>query len=110
MPRGRRPSTAALTKPGAMNAIEQSLGPQNITVTGVPIDSHFAQVMVVADYRMKRLGMNLDASPVPGLTSYVQLLGGQLGLATEKRNFGPAYQKAGEVHEIANQAHHYLNH
>lgn len=57
-------------------SIEQALGPQTVTITGLPPTTHFAHVMVAADYRMKRLGMNLDASPVPGLTSYVQLLGG----------------------------------
>jgi len=56
--------------------IEKVLGPQMITVSGLATTSHFAHVMVAADYRMKRIGMNLDPSGVPGLTSYVQLLGG----------------------------------
>jgi len=59
---------------GAMNAIEQALGPQTITVTGVPIDSHFAQVMVAADYRMKRLAMNFDRAPVTGMPSFMELI------------------------------------
>lgn len=53
--------------------IEQALGPQMITVGGVPATTHFAHVLVAADYRMKRLGMALDSSPVPGLTSYLQM-------------------------------------
>jgi len=56
--------------------IEKVLGPQMVTVSGLATTSHFAHVMVAADYRMKRIGMNLDPSPVRGLTSYVQLLGG----------------------------------
>ncbi|MGC3968381.1 MAG: DUF1598 domain-containing protein [Pirellulales bacterium] len=56
--------------------IEQALGPQAVTVTGLPATSHFAHVLVAADYRMKRLGMNLDQSPIAGFTSYLQLLGG----------------------------------
>jgi hypothetical protein len=56
--------------------IEQALGPQVITVGGVPATTHFAHVLVAADYRMKRIGMNFDPSPVPGLSSYIQLLGG----------------------------------
>ena len=40
--------------------IEQALGPQTITVSGIPATTHFAHVLVAADYRMKRLGMNLD--------------------------------------------------
>ncbi len=55
-------------------AIEQSLGPQNISVTGVPADSRFARVLVAADYRMKRLGMNFEKAPVAGLSSYLQLV------------------------------------
>ena len=56
--------------------IEQTLGPQTITVTGVPGDSHFARVMVAADYRMKRLAMDFEASPVPGLPSYMKMVKG----------------------------------
>jgi Protein of unknown function (DUF1598) len=54
--------------------IEKSLGPQTISVSGVPGSSHFALVMVSADYRMKLLGMNLEASPVSGMPSYLQML------------------------------------
>ncbi|HEX4149524.1 MAG TPA: DUF1598 domain-containing protein [Pirellulales bacterium] len=54
--------------------IEQLLGPQTITITGVPATSHFARIMVVADYRMKRLGMKLDPPPIPGLLSYVDMI------------------------------------
>lgn len=56
------------------SAIEKTLGPQNITVTGVPPTSHFAQVLVAADYRMKRLAMNLDSAPVRGLPSYLDMI------------------------------------
>ena len=54
--------------------IEQQLGPQEISVTGVPGTSHFARVMVAADYRMKRVSMNLEPSPVPGLTSFITMI------------------------------------
>ena len=54
--------------------IEQLLGPQTITITGVPATSHFARVLVAADYRMKRLGMKLDPPPIPGLPSYVDMI------------------------------------
>ncbi len=55
--------------------IEQLLGMQQISVEGVPATSHFAQVLVAADYRMKRLGMNFDPPP-PGikLPSYLQMI------------------------------------
>jgi hypothetical protein len=50
------------------------LGPQKIKVTVVPDTSHFARVMVAADYRMKRLGMGFDRSPVKGMPSYMQMV------------------------------------
>ncbi|MBX3412488.1 MAG: DUF1598 domain-containing protein [Pirellulales bacterium] len=56
-----------------MAALEEQLGPQQISVGGVPADSHFARVLVAADYRMKRLGMGFDPSPVPGMPSFLQM-------------------------------------
>jgi hypothetical protein len=54
--------------------MEQLLGPQQITLTGVPPGSHFARVLVAADFMMKRLGMNFEAAPIEGLPSYMQML------------------------------------
>ncbi|MEN6452524.1 MAG: DUF1598 domain-containing protein [Thermoguttaceae bacterium] len=54
--------------------IEEALGMQQISVTGVPDSSHFARVLVAADYQMKRIGMNLDRSPIRELPSYLQML------------------------------------
>jgi hypothetical protein len=51
------------------------LGMQQITVEGVPATSHFAQVLVAADYRMKCLGMNLQPPPKGvKLPSYLQMV------------------------------------
>jgi hypothetical protein len=58
-----------------ISAIEQAMGPQNITVGGIPADSRFANVLVAADYRMKRLGMNMEESPVKGMPSFLELGG-----------------------------------
>lgn len=66
--RNLRPSEAGL------KAIEQQVGDQLVTVTGVRPTSHFARVMVSADYRMKRIAMDLERSPVANLPSYMQLL------------------------------------
>jgi hypothetical protein len=55
-------------------AMEDALGPQNVTVGGVPAGSRFARVLVAADYRMKRIGMGLDESGVAGLPSYLSLI------------------------------------
>ncbi len=55
------------SKPSIRNrpsaGIAEVMGMQQITVEGVPATSHFAQVLVAADYRMKCLGMNLQAPP-----------------------------------------------
>ena len=57
-----------------LREMEQAVGPQTITLTGVSPQSHFAQVLVAADWQMKRLGMGLAAAPVAGLTSYLEML------------------------------------
>jgi hypothetical protein len=54
--------------------IEQALGPQTISVNGVPDTSHFARVMVAADYRMKRLAMHFERPPVQELPSFLDMM------------------------------------
>lgn len=56
------------------SAMEQAMGPQNITINGLPPTSRFANVMVAADYRMKRLGLKMDPAPVEGMKSYLETL------------------------------------
>ena len=55
-------------------SMEDALGPQQVTVGGVPADTHFAQVLVAADYRMKRIGMGLESSGVAELPSYLSMV------------------------------------
>lgn len=55
-------------------AVKQAFGPQMVTLKGAPDTSHFARVLVAADYRMKRLAMNLEKSPVRGFGSYLDLI------------------------------------
>jgi len=66
-PHGRDPQTVA-------RGLESALGMQRISVEGVPATSHFARVLVAADYRMKRIAMNFDPSPVRGLPNYLQMV------------------------------------
>ena len=54
--------------------IEQQLGPQKISVTGVADSSHFARVMVAADYRMKRMAMDIEPAPIHGLPGFMQMM------------------------------------
>ncbi len=56
--------------------IEQALGPQVIRLEGLPEESHFARVLVSADYRMKRLAMGFEPAPVRGMPSFLQMTSG----------------------------------
>ncbi len=53
---------------------EEAMGPQVVSVSGVPATSHFARVMVAADFRMKRLAMNMQTAPIAGMPSYLQMM------------------------------------
>ena len=53
---------------------ESALGPQTVSVSGVPGTSHFARVMVAADFRMKRLAMNFQPAPVDNMPSFLHLM------------------------------------
>ena len=54
--------------------IEEALGPQTISIHGVPTSSRFANVLVAADYRMKRLAMNFEPAPVKNMPSYLEMV------------------------------------
>lgn len=54
--------------------IQEQLGPQEVSVTGVPETSHYARVMVAADYQMKRIGMGTQAAPIRGLPSFIEMI------------------------------------
>lgn len=51
------------------------LGMQDVRVFGVPPDSHFAEALVEADYRMKMLSIGKETAPVKGLKSHLALIG-----------------------------------
>lgn len=47
--------------------------PQEVSVLGIPFDTHFGHVLVTADYDMKRLVDGSDALGLPGLESVMGL-------------------------------------
>jgi hypothetical protein len=47
-----------------INGMKQALGLQTVTINGISPKTHFAQVMVEADYRMKLIGIGLEPPPV----------------------------------------------
>jgi hypothetical protein len=55
-------------------AVENAMGQQTITIKGVPDSSHFARVLIAADYRMKRLAMAFDKPPIEGLPDFLSMM------------------------------------
>jgi hypothetical protein len=47
-----------------VDALRQALGKQVVSIQGVPANSHFGQVLVEADYRMKMIGLGLERPTV----------------------------------------------
>ena len=54
--------------------MREAFGPQLVRLTGLPGNSHMANVLLAADYQMKRYGMNLEQAPVKGMPSYVDMI------------------------------------
>lgn len=59
--------------PSMQPKVEKAMGQQNIRLTGVPVDSRFSQVLVAADYKMKRLGMGLEPAPIENFPSFMEI-------------------------------------
>ena len=55
-----------------VDGLRESLGLQVITLGGIPATTHFAHVMVEADYRMKLIGIGLEEPPAR-IQSYISL-------------------------------------
>ena len=76
-----------------VTGLKTSLGPQRVSVQGVSPASHYAQVLVEADYRMKLIGIGLERPPV-ALKSWVDLAAGGAVAANglQRWYFVPEYQ------------------
>ncbi|MAG92629.1 MAG: hypothetical protein CMJ48_02590 [Planctomycetaceae bacterium] len=83
------PATAGVIR-GRYQRMKRILGMQNVSVTGVPEDSHYARVLVAADYRMKLISLGLEKPGVRGLSSHLSLLKGG-GNAIQRWWFTPLY-------------------
>lgn len=67
------------SKPNTFNSAlarqaEEVMGPQEISLTGIPKDSRYARTLVSADFKMKRLSMGLERTPayMPSLLEMAQ--------------------------------------
>lgn len=70
--------------------VEAALGPQNVTIKGVSLDSELARTMVAADYRLKRIAMGHESAGVPEIHSYVEMMT-SAGAATPRWWLAPKY-------------------
>ncbi len=66
------PSTPAAIQQ-RFQQLARILGNQVVTVQGVPAESHFAHVLVEADYRMKLIAVGVERPKVTGLRSQMDL-------------------------------------
>jgi hypothetical protein len=73
--------------------MQQALGLQTVRVDGVSPATHFAHVMVEADYRMKLIGIGLERPPVK-MSTWVELASSQsvAANALQRWYFVPDYQ------------------
>jgi hypothetical protein len=76
-----------------VRGLKESLGPQAVSVQGVSPATHFAQVLVEADYRMKLIGIGLERPPVP-MKSWIDLAtaGSVAANALQRWYFVPDYE------------------
>ena len=59
--------------PDLAGRVAEAYGPQQISLTGVPKDSRFSQVLVAADYKMKRYAMGLEQAPIEDFPSLLEI-------------------------------------
>lgn len=76
-----------------VSGMQQALGMQTVRVNGVSPATHFAHVMIEADYRMKLIGIGLEPPPVK-MSTWVQLASSQsvAANALQRWYFVPDYQ------------------
>lgn len=76
-----------------VDGLRAAMGMQTVRVIGVSPATHFAQVLVEADYRMKLIGLGIERPPVK-LTTYVDKLTPAMGRhnALTRWYFVPDYQ------------------
>ena len=91
MNRFRRSIGARATPAYIVDGMQTSLGMQKVSIHGVSPKTHFAQVVVEADYRMKLIGIGLERPPVR-LASWVDRVNPSRGSTMQRWFFVPDYQ------------------
>ena len=67
------------------------LGLEDVSLWGVPQDSHYARVLVEADYTMKRIALGAEPSGVRGIRSHLSMLKPN-GNSMQRWWFAPYYE------------------
>ncbi len=76
-----------------VNGLRTNLGMQNVRVGGIQPNTHFAQVLLECDYRMKLIGIGIEKPPVK-MISYVDRAVAGSANALERWFFIPDYNSA----------------
>jgi hypothetical protein len=74
--------------------LRSSLGMQNISVTGISPNTHFAHVILECDYRMKLIGIGVEPPPVRMATFIERAMPSSNHAALERWYFIPDYNCA----------------
>lgn len=74
-----------------VQGVHDSLGMASIDVFGVSNNTHFAQVLIEADYRMKRIGTGLEPPPVK-MATFISALRGARHETLQRWWFVPDYE------------------
>ena len=76
-----------------VNGLRAALGPQVVTIDGISPRTHYAQVLVEADYRMKLIGIGLEKPPVR-MSTWIDLTsaGSVAANALQRWYFTPNYE------------------
>jgi hypothetical protein len=83
-------ATDTATAMARYDTMAQILGMQDVKIWGVPAESHFGQVLLEADYRMKRISIGLET--IRGVKSHLSMVGSS-GNSVQRWWFVPFYDK-----------------
>jgi hypothetical protein len=73
------------------DGVKNSLGNQTVRIDGISGKTHAAQILVSADYRMKRIGIGTDAPPVR-METFIDRTTPNIGNALFRWYFVPDYE------------------
>lgn len=83
--------------------MEQAMGPQAVRLFGVDSSSRFALAMLAADYRLKRIALGHDPSPVKEVTNYLDLAAKNFRTGPQKQHRWWFQAQYDAIHETPDQ-------